>query len=34
MEEKISDMEDRNLETNQKEEERNQRISNNDREIQ
>nr|KAF6456973.1 hypothetical protein HJG63_011598 [Rousettus aegyptiacus] len=34
MEERISDIQDRNLEINQKEEERNQRIKNNEREIQ
>ena len=34
MEERISDIEDRNLEINQKEEERNQRMKNNEREIQ
>ena len=34
MEERISDSEDRNLEINQKEEERNQIMKNNEREIQ
>ena len=34
MEERISDIEDRNIEINQKEEERNRRMKNNEREIQ
>ena len=34
MEERISDIEDRNLEMNQKEEERNRRMKNKEREIQ
>ena len=34
MEERITDIEDRNLETNQKEEERNRRMKNNERETQ